>query len=239
MRTLLIVLILTSTIHFVFTLNKGYSIKGIEPQYRHMNEATYKEYLKSPIHKFDRYEVMKQTVVKYFKTLPEKTIYLFYLAYAAILIGFVLNLLPNKTSILSNTNVFVVASAVGLIGLGIAIFYHDQMKLAQREEYYQSNLVEVLEQELAQPRTDCIRLERQRDSLYFLINSETIKTYRKEIYREFVEKIDDDESFETFLAKYSNSEKAEEFYKFLFHHEIPVGSLSYFKTGFYGIYPVE
>lgn len=89
-----------------------------------------------------------------------------------------------------------------------------------------------------EPSIDHTEIKRQRDSLYFLLNQEKIDKFRKEIYNGLVSK-GYSKSYENFVEKNISEKDADELYSVLLRNGIYDGSMTQFKTRFYGVLPVK
>ena len=88
------------------------------------------------------------------------------------------------------------------------------------------------------PSIDYNEVKRLRDSLYFLLNQEKINKFRKEIYNGLVLK-GYSKSYENFVEKNTSEKDAGELYSLLLRNGIYDGSMTQFKTRFYGVLPTK
>ena len=85
---------------------------------------------------------------------------------------------------------------------------------------------------------DYTKVEKQRDSLYFLLYQEKIAEFRREIYNGLVSK-GYSKSYENFVEKNASEKDADELYYVLLRNGIYDGSITRFKTRFYGLLPTK
>lgn len=85
---------------------------------------------------------------------------------------------------------------------------------------------------------DYTKVKMQRDSLYSLLNQEKIAEFRREIYNGLVSK-GYSKSYENFVEKNASEKDADELYSVLLRNGIYDGSMTRFKTRFYGLLPAK
>lgn len=162
MKAILVVLIMVVTTHFLMISNKTYKVPG-QP---FLSQIQYKEFLKLPKNKLKKVELIGSSKAFYFGVIPASTSYLFYLAYAAIAIGFLL-VYPDKhvPAILAGACFFAWLT----IGITITIYHHSSANRKASTSFRKD--IEKYQKLLDEPAIIYRNLTRQRDSLAQLLKT--------------------------------------------------------------------
>jgi len=163
MKAIFVILILVGTLHFLLISNKTYKVPGQS----FLSEAQYKEFLKLPKNESKKVELIGSTHLYYFGIIPAVCRNLFYLAYAALAIGFLL-LYPNREF----PRLFVGACFFTWLTIGTSMtIYH--YSLANRKAAIPLRKdIEEYQKLLDQPAIIYRNLTRQRDSLAQLLKTQ-------------------------------------------------------------------
>lgn len=162
MKTIFVVLILVGTFHLLLISNKTYKVPG----HAFLSEAQYKEFLKLPENKSEKVELIGSTRLYYFGIIPSTCINLFYLAYAALAIGFLL-LFPNKKFPV----MFIGACFFAWLTIGFSITVYHYSSANRKAAIPLKKDIEEYQKLLNEPAIINRNLTRQRDSLAQLLKT--------------------------------------------------------------------
>ena len=160
MKAIFVVLILVGTLHLLLISKKTYKVPG----HTFLSEAQYKEFLKLPENKSEKVELIGSTRLYYFGIIPSPCINLFYLAYAALAIGFLL-LFPNKEF----PGIFVGACFFAWLTIGLSITIYHYSSANQKAAIPLKKDIEEYQKLLDEPAIIYRNLSHQRDSLAQLL----------------------------------------------------------------------
>ena len=89
-----------------------------------------------------------------------------------------------------------------------------------------------------EPSVDYSKVKMQRDSLYFLLNQETIMQFRQEIYGK-MRQVGYVRTFDEFIERNESTDQADDLWNVLYRNRIYSDDLWKFKRDFYGILPTK
>lgn len=128
----------------------------------------------------------------------------------------------------------IVLSAATLVG-----FTFDYIVHATKLKYFQKQ-AEILKNKYNndEPSIDYTEVKRQRDSLYFLLNQETIMQFRQGIYGK-MRQVGYVRTFDEFIVRNESTDQADDLWDVLYRNRIYSDDLWKFKKDFYGILPTK